>query len=329
MKKTLLLVAVTLGAISVNAQESWYVNDSKGALKADYKANENANEMSVVSFSTTNVSGTHTSGPVAGYNDGVLVDGKLEPKVDNTWGNIQTKELSKDGSVAPFYYVQGKGNPVNLDKVGVEQIVTEGTPTDNYRAYWDDAYYLPDGKAGLPTNGTYVTLTPSVKGSLKVSAWINKGSRDIYVVKASDAKALALGTEVIVSGYVNGQNWTGVAEDSPLYGYPMLQENIATKGTEGTDAYVVGAGNQASWVYLTFEATANETYYIFNKNTQIGFGGFEFTPNESDPDDGAGISDITLNKEDANAPVYNLAGQRVGKDAKGILIQNGKKFIRK
>ena len=32
---------------------------------------------------------------------------------------------------------------------------------------------------------------------------------------------------------------------------------------------------------------------------------------------------------DENAPVYNLAGQRVSKDTKGILIQNGKKFINK
>lgn len=34
-------------------------------------------------------------------------------------------------------------------------------------------------------------------------------------------------------------------------------------------------------------------------------------------------------KADPNAPVYNLSGQRVSKTAKGILIQNGKKFIRK
>ncbi|MBE6341194.1 MAG: hypothetical protein E7069_10750 [Bacteroidales bacterium] len=30
---------------------------------------------------------------------------------------------------------------------------------------------------------------------------------------------------------------------------------------------------------------------------------------------------------DENAPIYNLQGQRVSKDAKGILIQNGKKFV--
>lgn len=159
---------------------------------------------------------------------------------------------------------------------------------------------------------------------MKVTVWINKGNRDVYVVKASDAKALALGTEVIASGYINGQN-NDVAEDdidNPLKGYMKMQENIVTKGAEGVDAYVVGAGNQAFWGYLTFTAEAKETYYVFNKNTQIGFGGFEFTPS------GTGISDITA-ADDADAPVYNLAGQRVSKDTKGLLIKNGKKFINK
>lgn len=41
-----------------------------------------------------------------------------------------------------------------------------------------------------------------------------------------------------------------------------------------------------------------------------------------------GIDNITVEQEfDENAPVYNLQGQRVSKDTKGILIQNGKKFI--
>ena len=31
----------------------------------------------------------------------------------------------------------------------------------------------------------------------------------------------------------------------------------------------------------------------------------------------------------ADAPIYNMMGVRVNADAKGILIQNGKKFIRK
>lgn len=42
-----------------------------------------------------------------------------------------------------------------------------------------------------------------------------------------------------------------------------------------------------------------------------------------------GINTTTVATLDVNAPIYNLAGQRVNKDAKGILIQNGKKFIAK
>jgi len=319
MKKIFTLISVALCAISVNAQEVWTVNNADGTLKPEYVANEDAAAMSVVKFSTENVEGTHTSGPVAGYKDGALVDGKLEPDVNNSWGNISKKDLSKDGSVAPIYYVQGKGNPVNLDKIKFEEVITDDVPTGVYRAAWDDSYYAPDGSAGLPKNGTYVTLKTKTDGTLKVTAWINKGSRDIYVVKSSDARALALGTEVTASGYINGQNWE--VDDENLKGYPKYQENIAPKGTEGADAYVVGPG-LACWVYLTFKAVANETYYIFNKSTQIGFGGFEFTPGST------GISEITA-ADDEDAPVYNLAGQRVSKDTKGLLIKNGKKFINK
>lgn len=320
MKKIFTLVTIALiGGGSISAQESWYVNNPDGTLKSEYVPNSDAAAMSVVSFSTTNVEGTHTSGPVAGYIDGETTP--LQANVDNTWGNIQTKPLSSDNSVGTFYYVQGKGNPVNLDKIEWEEISTDGIGTGVYRAYWDNAYYTPDGISGLPKNGTYVTLKSKVTGTMKVAVWINKNNRDVYVVKASDAKALAFGTDVIVSGYVNGANWDITDETSPLKGYPKFQENIATKGTEGADAYIIGAGNQACWVYLTFTATANETYYIFNKSTQIGFSGFEFTNT-------SGISDITTDAAaDPNAPVYNLAGQRVNNNAKGLLIKNGKKFI--
>ena len=44
--------------------------------------------------------------------------------------------------------------------------------------------------------------------------------------------------------------------------------------------------------------------------------------------DVSGINEIKVDKLDVNAPVYNLAGQRVNANAKGILIQNGKKFIK-
>ncbi len=41
---------------------------------------------------------------------------------------------------------------------------------------------------------------------------------------------------------------------------------------------------------------------------------------------GAGIAGVAADAADVNAPVYNVLGQRVSKDAKGLLIQNGRKF---
>lgn len=40
-----------------------------------------------------------------------------------------------------------------------------------------------------------------------------------------------------------------------------------------------------------------------------------------------GISHISADVDSADAPVYNLSGQRVGKNAKGVLIKNGKKYV--
>lgn len=42
----------------------------------------------------------------------------------------------------------------------------------------------------------------------------------------------------------------------------------------------------------------------------------------------SGVSEIRANVT-SNAPVYNLAGQRVNSNVKGLLIKNGKKFIQK
>lgn len=44
--------------------------------------------------------------------------------------------------------------------------------------------------------------------------------------------------------------------------------------------------------------------------------------------DESGINDVVAEKANVNAPIYNLAGQRVDNSFKGIAIQNGKKFVK-
>lgn len=73
---------------------------------------------------------------------------------------------------------------------------------------------------------------------------------------------------------------------------------------------------------VTFNVAADGTYYVLATGTKMGFFGFKYTIAD-------GINNITTDAANANAPIYNLAGQQVSKDFKGVCIQNGKKFINK
>ncbi len=42
-----------------------------------------------------------------------------------------------------------------------------------------------------------------------------------------------------------------------------------------------------------------------------------------------GIDTVKTNTENADAPIYNLAGQKVDKSFKGVVIQNGVKRVQK
>lgn len=312
MKKIFTLISIALCAMSANAQtESWAVYEVSGeetVLKADYVANDDASAMTVVKFSTANVECTHTSGPVEEYDnaDQLNSEGKLDPKYGNDWSSLKRNKLDLEseaaGSDVYFYYVQGKGNPVDISKVEFEYV--EGENGNFYRRNYDNSYYKFDGSNGLPTNGTYLTFTPKVNGVLTTKIYVLKGSREVYVVKASDAKPLRIGQEITANGYINNTK-------------TVMEEN-ATKGTDGNDAFVLGGG-QNFWGTLSWNAVAGETYYVFCKNTQIGFNSFEFTPAGG----GTGIENVEATEATKVAPKkvmkngqimigdFNIAGQRV------------------
>ena len=99
--------------------------------------------------------------------------------------------------------------------------------------------------------------------------------------------------------------------------------------------------------FLTFNAVGGVTDYFAAYGSKAACGGFALTEGDAEPvvifeavdgdnplqevqfGEGAGVEAIEAVQNDPNAPVYNVLGQKVGADAKGILIQNGKKFIRR
>jgi hypothetical protein len=74
---------------------------------------------------------------------------------------------------------------------------------------------------------------------------------------------------------------------------------------------------------VTINAVAGGTYYVLAAGTKLGFYGFKFTAGTS------GISNINASEAANEGATFNLLGQKVASNAKGLVIKNGKKFINK
>lgn len=88
---------------------------------------------------------------------------------------------------------------------------------------------------------------------------------------------------------------------------------------------------------IAFSVVEGNTYYVNATGSKITCSGFVFTPGatklaeisaaKGEDVPGAAIKEVSIDDLDANAPIYNIQGQRVSKGFKGICIQGGKKFI--
>jgi len=326
-----------------------YVAAPEGVLAAEFAAvvdGENATNVvdgkSVVTITTDNVTLEAVGGATPANVDGGAQDITPGTVVDAekhlyevasvgswnnvTWKNGQNKTDINDEAGTKLYFVLGSGNP--YVKMYAEEIVTDDTPTGTYRASYD--YYKPG--MDMPQVGLYYKFTTKTDGKMKVQIWANKGNRNTYLINGQTKEAVAYQA----TGYVNGQKVVDENNEKVLNaeGQEMMRlftpeeiqerHNAAKVGEDGVDSapYVIDQGGQPFWGWIIFEAKAGVDYWLFQDSSQVGFGGFEFTAGA-----GTGIREIVNVKNDANAPVYNLAGQRVSPNTKGILIKNGKKFI--
>ncbi len=134
--------------------------------------------------------------------------------------------------------------------------------------------------------------------------------------------------------YTNGKGFTVSYQTTPS---AKVLVELCAKGSS-VPAFTLNAGTgelpadlsttkneDKKFVTKTAELTADATGLVSFTETAAGFTFVKLTDNGGS----TGITEVASDKLNENAPVYNLAGQRVSKDAKGILIQNGKKFINK
>lgn len=130
--------------------------------------------------------------------------------------------------------------------------------------------------------------------------------------------------------YVKGTVSQASKELNPTYG--SLSYYISDDGKTGNELKVYGGLSFEGKKFTSINdikvgdvvvgygklTKFNTTYELDLNNTLISLNGTT-----------TGITNITTDEAAKNAPVYNLAGQKVTKAYKGVVIKNGKKMIQK
>ncbi len=198
------------------------------------------------------------------------------------------------------------------------------------------------------TSVTDATLTLNSSGGTynagkKVQNWV-EADFVAYTTGSENGKLVSndapTGCVYIIKTVKAGQVTVGV-QLSPNKGFHILDKDFAEvtgysynlpASADATESQVMTTNAKGEAIIpadgaksngtVTFNVAANGTYYVFAAGTKMGFFGFKYTVTN-------GINNIATDAFNANAPIYNLAGQQVSKDFKGVCIQNGKKFINK
>lgn len=323
MKKIFTLAAVALCAMNLDAQEIWKAADfnlegatletltnnifAGGTAEAPDTSKPGELKSSQIVAKTTNITLTGVSTPNADKTIAAGADAwQLKGSVD---GN---DALIVDGCNPQFaQYLMGQGNP-EVTSWYFEEETDNGSAFRVYGTYWNPG-------DNMPAKGAYWKFDAATSGSLKVAVYVNKGNHLTYVVDATTKQPIAPADIDVAIFYQN----TGFAFEGNVDEGTAKYLNVGKMADDYVLQHTNGiTQNRPALGYLTFPVEAGKSYYFFNPKSQIGLYGFEFNAGQS------GIADIIADKTlDENAPIYNVYGQRVNKDYKGVLIQNGKKFI--
>ena len=210
--------------------------------------------------------------------------------------NVYTTK--KSGATNTEYYVRDASGAIqffNTDlELNVNQVIN-GTVEVTYSPFNE----LPEAKKTANTSAEKLTITDgetAVPTKVTVADLTsNKYLCDLVTVENANIISETSGT------YTNQYLTNGTDK-------VMIYDKFKTK-TNITD----GEGFDVTGIFVTAKLSGN----IIK----------EFAPISAPVP--TGINNITTEATDANAPAYNLAGQKVGKEYKGVVIKAGKKFIQK
>lgn len=222
-------------------------------------------------------------------------------------------EYQADNTVSPFAIAASKGSKISYDRTFTkDQPCTVCLPfalTAEELAKVGKAYTLS------AVNGSTATFTPVTA----IEAY-----KPYLLIPSADGKLLGEIAETKDIANAPTEAKTSVSGSYSFVGTLQAKESVKQKGMEiygfsAKDGKFVHASDKARInafrAYIAVPSTALST--AASRSIDIDFGGT------------TGINEIQNAHSSSAAATYDVAGKRVGKNYKGVVIRNGKKMIQK
>ncbi len=243
------------------------------------------------------------------YNSGSTTQNPIFSCYASTATNTNPAIYKKSGGVS---YSNFTTTPL-----GTEEVTVSSVEWATY--YTNKAFIMPEGLSGyiMKDNGTKVASEKIYEAGDVVPAetaiMINGEAKTYTLVITNEAGTAAEGNLLkgkLVAGTTDGGN-----EGAKYYKF--------ANGEKGLGWYYGSAANTTG---APFTTGAKKAYLVLNAENQYNAKGFVSIFND-DEEEATGIANV--NAEKSNGLVYNLNGQLVNADAKGIVIINGRKYLKK
>ena len=162
--------------------------------------------------------------------------------------------------------------------------------------------------------------TVTVEGAVAYTCTVNKETSKAVLKELGTV--IPAGQGVLLKGENGGTVTFAFGGEEPVIEQNDFQPVLKETATPTDKAIYVLNGNQFK-KYIGATLVANKAYIELGSAAETKALSIEFGGGTTD------IDGITTADVDDNAPVYNLNGQRVNRNTKGIVISNGKKIINK
>lgn len=235
------------------------------------------------------------------------------PGVQNITSIDFIGEYQADNTVSPFAIAASKGSKISYDRV-----FTKDQPSTVCLPFALTAVELANvGKAYTlsAVSGSKATFTPVAA----IEAY-----KPYLLIPSADGKLLEEISAAKDIADVPDEAKTSVSGGSSFVGTLQAEKSVKQDGKEiygfsASQGKFVHAGANASIdafrAYISVPSTAHST--AASRSIDLDFGGT------------TGINEIQNAQSSSAAATYDVAGKRVGKNYKGVVISNGKKMIQK